>query len=582
MSPPLSIRAELMKCLRPERGWMVFAVLLGTAAVSGVIGLMMTSAYLISRAAFVPSIADVRVPVAGVRFFGIARAVFRYFERIVSHDATFRILARLRIRLFEIIEPRSPALLWRSHSGDLLTRVVADVETLEHIFSRLLAPAAIALAVVIPVLLLFLYVAPACAAGLAAGLAAGGILLPWIGRRIGRRIGTRLVTVRAEMQERLVDFSQGLPDLLVFNRAGAAREKLDALSAEWTRLQQRMSLLAGCQDQALGFMATLSSGVVLWFGSRAVVEGQMSGTLLAALTLGAMACFEIVASLPVAFQHWDHSREAARRVFGLAQDPPEITAPPQPDPSPTRVEVRLEGVTFRYEPGAAEVLSDCSLQIEEGRRVALVGPSGAGKSTLAQLLLRFHDPSRGQILLGGTDLRRLDPATLPDLVCVVAQDAWLFNGTIRENLLLARSHATDGELWKALEQSGAAGFVREFPQELHTPVGEQGRQLSGGQRRRIALAQALLRGAPILVLDEPTADLDPETEREVMAKIWTLEGPRILMVITHRLHQLNAADEVLVLDQGRVVQRGTARQLAQSPGLFADLAVLQREADALE
>lgn len=567
----------LIALVADERGWMALAVLLGFATIGSGIGLMMTSSYLIARAALQPSIADVRVPITGVRFFGIARGVFRYLERLVTHDATFRILARLREWFFRAAVARAPELATRWRSGDALNRVVSDVETLENAFARLVAPPLTALLIAGLCAWLFARFGGRLSMVLLAGYAFGGVAVPLITQALARAAGARLVALRAEIQACAVDAVQGLADLLVFNRAADHRRHLDALSAEWADLQRRLGMLAGLHEALTTLAMNATVLGMLAAAAPMVRDGALSGVLLSVVSLGVMAAFEAVTPLPQAFLHLEQVRGAAERVFAIGEAEPPTAARSDPEPSPCGYDLQIDGISFCYAADAAPVLRGVSLDVPAGSKVAVVGASGSGKTTLARLLARLHEPSTGAIRIGGCDLRAFDSDGASFPVTVVPQYPWLFNGTIRENLRMARPDATDEELQCCADRAQAAAFIDAMPDSWDTQIGEQGLHLSGGQRRRLAVARGLLQEAPILVFDEPTADLDAATERALMEALWSVDG-RTVIVITHRLVGLDRADRVVVIEDGRIVQQGPHAALAAVPGRYRDLLAIQREA----
>ncbi len=544
---PGAVMSRLLALLRGEGKWMLLATLLGLATVLSGVGLLMTSAWLISTTALHPSIAAIAVAVTGVRFFGITRGLFRYLERLVAHEVTFRLLARLRVWFFRAVEPLAPARLAGTRSGDLLARVVADVENLEHIYVRLLAPPAVALLTAALCAWLFGRWDARLAWALCTALFAGGVVLPLALQVAGRKLGAQLVATRAALNIATVDGVQGLADLLVYGRAAEQQRKIAKLGSDWTRLQRRMTALNGLGEALLGLCQAGAVVALFTLASPEVSLGSLAGVLLAVITLGVMACFEALAPLPQAFQSWEQNRQAAQRVFAVADVAPAVTPPAQPQELPATHELEFERVSFRYTPDDDCVVRDFSLKIPAGGRVAILGPSGVGKSTLASLLVRFWDVSAGVIRLGGRDLRELEPHDLPRVITVVPQQPWLMGATLRENLLLAKPDATDAELLRVLAAVKLDTFVKSLPEKLDTWLGDQGLQLSGGQRRRLVLAQALLRATPVMVFDEPTADLDPATEREIMDLIWSLDARYTVIVITHRETALTRASQVVRL-----------------------------------
>jgi thiol reductant ABC exporter CydC subunit len=559
---------RLLALAVPFMGRMALAVLLGVATIASGIGLMTTAAYIISKAALRPSIADLQVAIVGVRFFGIARGVFRYLERYVSHDVTFRLLARLRVRFYQALEPLAPARLLQYRSGDLLARIVTDAETLEHFFLRGIAPPVVALLVALLAAGLVGSFDARLAVTLLGFLLLAGVGVPLVMGALGRGTGRRLVQIRAELNGALVDGIQGVADLLAFGGERRYLETLKVLSAELGNLQSRMTRIGALDSALTGLLMNLVTVAVLVVAIPLVVGGEVGGVYLASLALAAMASFEAVLPLPNALQHMETSLAAAQRMFEVIDTEPVVRDPRVPAAYPRNCGLQAEGLSFAYEPGATPALDGISFELPSGGVVALVGPSGAGKTTLLYLLLRFWQPQKGRILLGGQELQTYGEEDLRRLIGVVSQHTYLFNATVRENLLLARPMASEAEMIRAAQAAQIDQFVQSLPEGYETWIGEQGLRLSGGERQRLAIARALLKDAPILVLDEPTANLDALTERAVMEALRTLMVGRTVLIVTHRLVGLEAADAILVLQSGRIVQRGRHHELLQAVGPY--------------
>lgn len=568
---------RLMALAWPYRWWMALSILLGFATVGSGIGLMSTAAWIIARAALQPSIAVLQVAIVGVRFFGISRGVFRYLERVVSHQTTFRLLSRLRVWFYTQIEPLAPARLAAYRSGDLLSRIVADIDTLENFYLRVLAPPAVAALVTGMMAIFFSAFDRRLALALVVYLALAGIGVPLLTRRLGRRAGRGLVAVRADLNAALVDGVQGLPDLVAYGQAERQTQMIRSLSASIREQQARMARIGGL-DAALGALLTgLAVLTVLALAIPLVSAGQLDGVLLAVLALATISSFEAVLPLPQAFQHLESNLEAARRLFDLVDAVPAVADPPDPLPPPARCDLAVRDLRFRYAPGDPLALDGISFTLPQGGTLAIVGTSGAGKSTLVNLLLRFWDYDAGTIELGGADLRAYRPDDVRAQFAVVRQDTHLFSGTIRENLLLARPDAGETELIAAARQAQLHGFIQALPQGYDTWIGEQGLTLSGGERQRLAIARAVLRDAPILVLDEATANLDAVTEQAVMDAVVRAMRGRTTLLITHRLVGLEHADEILVLHRGRVIERGRHADLLARGGVYRRMWDLQRQ-----
>jgi ATP-binding cassette, subfamily C, bacterial CydC len=577
LSPPL---LRLMRQFSPDASRMALAVSLQFATIAAAVALMATSAWLISRAALRPSIAVLALAVVGVRLFGIARGVFRYLERVVSHDLTLRLLGRMRDWVYTCLEPLSPAWLVHQRSGDVLNRIVADVDSLDVVYVRVIGPVAAAILTVALVVALLLPHDIGTAAAAACGLVIVGVGSSWIARRVGRSAGRDAVQLRAELEALVVDGVQGLADLVAFGQAPRHARTIDATSTRLARAQVRAAS-AGALGGALASLgADLTALLVLALGAAAVTAGRLDGVQLAVAVLLALAAFEAVAPVPAAWQATAGARAAAARLFELADEAPARGATEGPLVVPSASVVDVRRLTFSYPGATRPALEDVSLRLEPGRLVAVVGPSGSGKSTLASLLVRFWDGPEGSIRVGGVDVRHVDADDLRSRIALVPQRVHLFTGTIEDNVRLACPDASEADLERALSKAELAALVASLPDGLRTWIGEQGQELSGGERRRLALARALLKPAPLLVLDEPTAHVDLQTAGVLLANIRAEAGGRGVLLVTHRLAGLDMADEILVLRAGRVVERGTWHELAAGGGWFARM--LQMQAGQLD
>jgi ATP-binding cassette, subfamily C, bacterial CydC len=550
------------------------------------IGLLGTSAWLVSTAALHPSIAALQVAIVGVRFFGIARGLLRYLERLVSHDVTLRVLSRLRVAVYRALVPLAPARLQGMRSGDLLGRVIEDVASLETLYVRALGPALAATLVATLAALLLLPFGVRIAAVAILGLGLGGLVVPWTAWRLGLAPARRLVSRRGELYAGLVDGVQGVAEMLASGREGEHARAMYRLSRSVTKEQLRIGRFSALSSALGGFAADLTAILVLALAVPLVRAESVGGVQLAVVVLLSLACFEGVAALPSAFQWMGTAREAASRLLAVLDATPAVAEPASAPAVSWRAvpELPLEvrGLTFTYPGARRAALEGVSFRLERGRRLAVVGPNGSGKSTLAHLLLRFWEVPHGSVLWSGRDVRDLPSHAVRAQFAFAAQRTHLFTGTLRDNLGLARSAASDAEMLEALRRARLEAFVEALPDGLDTAIGEQGLALSGGERRRLALARAFLREAPILLLDEPTVHLDALTEREVMREILRGAETRGTLLITHRLVDLEAFDEVIVLERGHIAEQGRAGALRSRGGLFARLLALQAASADLE
>jgi thiol reductant ABC exporter CydC subunit len=566
---------RLLALGRRRRGALALAVLCGSLTIVAGVGLLATSAYLVSQAALRPPILSLMVAIVCVRAFAIARPLLRYAERLVSHDAGLRLLADLRTWFYERLEPLAPAGLGAHRSGDLLARAVGDVEGLQDLFVRSLAPWLVALvtvAVLVAAAWLFL---PAAAVALAAGMALAGLVAPLLVRRLSRRCGPRLTCARARLTTELVELFEGAPEIVAFGCQAERVARVQEMSWRLRRLEMADAALSGLGGGQGVLLSGLTAGAVLLLAVPAVRAASLDGVLLAALALLPLAAFEAVAPLPGAYQGLDRQLEAGRRVLAIAGLPPPVEEPARPGPLPAPGRLTLEAGRLRYSPDLPWALDGVDLWLEPGRRVAVVGPSGAGKSTLASVLVRFLDLDSGRARLGGRDLRDYRSEDVRRIVGLVPQDVHLFNTSILENIRLARPGASLEEVESAAGRARLLPWLRSLAQGWDTRVGERGARVSGGQRQRIGLARALLAGFPILILDEPTAQLDHDSARGLVQEFLAATATTALLLITHRLYEMERMDEIVVLDRGCVVERGAHRQLLDLDGAYSRMWRLQ-------
>ena len=483
-----------------------------------------------------------------MRFFGLARPIARYLERLVSHDNALRALGRIRTRFYERIEPLAPAELESYRRGALLGRMVGDVDALQGLYVRGLGPPLVALAVAAASVGFTAAFSPAAAAILALGLVAGGVLVPWAAASVARAAARRQAHARSELTAELVEALRGTPELVVYGRGEEVRARVAARDDELARLGRRDAFAAGLGDALSILVAGLTAAGVL----AAVVAGHDAGSLdrvlIATLALLALASFEAVAPLPAAARELTGTLASGRRVLDLIDREPAVRDPVPPVPVPQGpTTVALENVSARYAGQDAPAVQGVNVRLEPGSRVALVGPAGSGKTTVTRLLLRFLDPEEGRVTIAGRDLREYRQEDVRRTFALAGQDAHVFHTTIRANLALARPDAAEEELWDALRRARLDQWVASLPDGLDTLVGEDGKQLSGGQRQRLTLARALLADAPVLLLDEPTAHVDPDTAGELMSDVMAAAGDRAILLITHRREGLDLVDEIVQL-----------------------------------
>ena len=524
-------------------------VLLGALAVGFGVGLMTAAGYLISRAAEHPPILTLTVTIVAVRFFGLARPLARYAERLAGHDLALRSLARIRTTFYARIEPLAPAGLESYRGGELLGRMVGDVDSLQGLYLRSIGPPLVAVAVGAACVGVAALAVPAAGVALAVGLIVAGVAVPALAGALARTVGRRQVAARGELTAELVEALQGAPELAVYGRESETIARIRETDAHLARLGRRDALVAGLADALGVLVAGMTVAAVLAVAITAHDAGALDRVLVATLALLAIASFDSVASLSTAARELSATLGAGRRVLELIDREPRVHDPTTPLPPPSAAPlVMLEGVSARYTLDAPAVLERFSLKLEPGRRVALVGPSGAGKTTVTNLLFRFLDPDEGKVTIASRDVRDYSQEDVRSTFALAGQEAHLFNSTIRENLRLASPLADDTELLESLRRAQIADWVTSLPQGLDTIVGEAGSRLSGGQRQRLVLARALLAERPVLVLDEPTAHLDVGSAEQLMDDVLDAAGDRTVLLITHRTEGLDRMDEIVRLD----------------------------------
>ncbi len=556
-------------------GWLTsLALLLGVATVALNTGLLALASYVIAAAALHPPLIVLSVPLALIRFCGVARAFARYAERLVSHDVTFRILARLRGQFYARLEPLVPARLLTFRSGDLLARMVEDVEELENVYGRVFTPLAVAALTIVLVGAALWSFSPLLGVVAVGALLVAGVGVPALAGLLGRVVGRRQIALRAELQTAVVDGIAGLTDLLLAGRGADQAARIATLDRVLGVANRRAAWVGGLQGALGDGLAYGTLALVLALAIPQAAADRFGPVYLAAIAMIVLGAYEAITPLGRAFAALGRSASASDRLHEITDATPTVTDPATPRPvlsELTATAVSFERVSFRYAAGEPDVLRDLSFTVASGEHVALVGPSGAGKSTLLNLLLRFWDPTEGTISFAGQDLRDYAQDALRQTLAVVPQDSYLFGDTLRNNLLLSRPDASDADLLGAIERAGLVNLLAQLPNGLDTWLGDHGLRLSGGERQRVALARAFLRDAPLLILDEPTANLDPVTEAAILATLHAQAAGRALLVVTHRLVQMASFDTILVLDAGHIVECGTHAQLLAQGGLYRRL-----------
>ncbi|ECC1745781.1 cysteine/glutathione ABC transporter ATP-binding protein/permease CydC [Salmonella enterica] len=506
------------------------------------------------------------LPAAGVRGAAITRTAGRYFERLVSHDATFRVLQHLRIYTFSKLLPLSPAGLARYQQGELLNRIVADVDTLDHLYLRVISPLVGAFVVIMIVTL------GLSALDVTLAITLGGIMLltlfimPPVFYRAGKNTGQNLTHLRGQYRQQLTSWLQGQAELTIFGATKRYRAQMEATELQWHEAQRRQSELTALSQALMLLIGALAVMLMLWMASGGVGGNTQPGALIALFVFCALAAFEALAPVTGAFQHLGQVIASALRITELTEQKPEVTFTQAETLAPEKVTLTLRDVSFRYPDQPINALNALSLQANPGEHVAILGRTGCGKSTLLQLLTRAWDPQQGEILLNALPLSSLSESALRRTISVVPQRVHLFSATLRDNLLLAAPNASDEALSDMLRRVGLEKLLEDSG--LNSWLGEGGRLLSGGELRRLAIARALLHDAPLMLLDEPTEGLDATTESEMLELLADVMREKTVLMVTHRLRGLARFDQIIVMDDGRIIERGTHAELLAGQGRY--------------
>ncbi|GAV22781.1 thiol reductant ABC exporter subunit CydC [Carboxydothermus pertinax] len=545
---------ELAKILRSDLKEVLLAVTLGVLAVLSSIGLFATSAYLIAKAALRPPAYTLTLAIVGVRFFGLSRAVFRYLERYFSHKTTFNFLAQIRIFFYEKIEPKAPAILQKVRTTDLLARMVADIESLQNFFLRVVYPYLVMFIVFLLIasflksfsfwfsLLLFM------------GFITGSVLIPVIFGKKSLELGKKLRTQRAALSNCLGELIAGYIDLKTTNSLTDKVLKVEKLSQKLLVFRQKAALLNALSESGFLLLSHVTGFLALILAVYLSSEGKLAGVLMALVVLTVQTSFEALFPAASARQYWEENKESAQRVFSLINEPPPVIEGVGKSTLPLSHSLEFKEVSLIYPGNSKPSLERVSFSLAQGQKIAVVGPSGSGKSSIIKLLLRFYD-YEGEILLGGEDLKGFAPEAVRTLFGVVSQESFIFNTTLEENLRVAKPGASREELLEVLQKVNLTHLA------LSLEVGERGERLSGGERQRLLLARLLLKDAPIWLLDEPTTGLDALTEKEVLENLWDVALGKTVLYITHRLVGLEKMDEILVMEQGKIVEKGNYAEI---------------------
>lgn len=566
----MRVLAPYLALYKRHKWLLSLGVVLAIVTLLASIGLLTLSGWFLSASAVVGFAGaysfNYMLPAAGVRGAAIIRTAGRYFERLVSHDATFRVLQHLRVFTFSKLLPLSPAGLARFRQGELLNRVVADVDTLDHLYLRVISPLIGALVVIVVVTfgLSFLDVTLA--------LTLGGIMLltlfvlPPLFYRAGKPTGESLTQLRGEYRQQLTSWLHGQAELTIFSASQRYREQMEQTELNWHEAQRRQSELTALSQAVMLLIGAAAIIAMLWMAAGGVGDNSQPGALIALFVFCALAAFEALAPVTGAFQHLGQVMASAVRVTELTSQSPEVTFPEAHSDVAEHISLTLKNVSFSYPQQAQPALNKINLQVNAGEHVAILGRTGCGKSTLLQLLTRAWDPQQGELLLNDQPIAALNESTLRRSVSVVPQRVHLFSATLRDNLLLAAPSASDELLSAILTRVGLEKLLEDAG--LNSWLGEGGRQLSGGELRRLAIARALLHDAPLMLLDEPTEGLDATTESQILDLLVDVMQGKTVLMVTHRLRGLARFNQIIVMDNGQIIEQGNHAELLAQQGRY--------------
>jgi ATP-binding cassette subfamily C protein CydC len=552
---------KILKLLSPYKWWMIFAAMLGFFTIGSSIGLLMTSAYIIAKAALSPHIGELQVGIVGVRFFGISRGIFRYAERLFSHDVTFTLLAKFRVWFFKSIEPLVPSKTSKYTSGDLLTRVVSDVESLEHIFIKVISPPIIAVFVAFLMIFIFSFYSFSLVLAFLIPYFFACVAIPLLTYLISKKNSEEIIFLRTRLVEITIDNIDGRNELISFGKTEEHSQEFISTNDKLIKTQRKMKLISGMNESLIGLTMNFAVVVVFLIAAPLVASNIINGISLSVLTLGTMAAYEAVLPLPMALQYLKGSVKAGERIFQITEQ--HIAEKEVKEISDYKCEIEFKNVNFGYV-GDEEILKDLSFSIASKEKIAIIGGSGAGKSSIINLALNFWNTTSGNIFVNGNNYNGLSSDTIRNQFSTIPQKVFLFSNTIKENLLIAKQNATDDELWNALREAELDKFVESLPNRLDTWIGNQGKQLSGGEKKRIAVARAILKNSNIFICDEISADLDSINEKKIIETIHRITKDKTLLFITHRLIDMEKYDTIYLLEDGEVRERGSHFKLLKA------------------
>lgn len=563
--------------------WMILAALMGFFTVGSGIGLMMTSSFIIASAAIQTPIYQLQVAIVGVRFFGISRGVFRYLERYIYHEVTFKLLAKFRVWFFKSLEPLIPSKKKDLTSGDLLSRSIEDIESLEHIFVRVISPPFVFVAVTILMFTLLNLFNVKYAVIFITTFVLSAIGIPALTYFLSHKLGGQIIKLKSHLKIIAVDSVQGLPELIVYGQIQKWKNIFTEIEDELLQSERKMNLIQSLHEVLTGLAMNITVAIMLYAAIPDVTNKLLNGVYLSVITIGIMASFEIVFQIPLAFQYLTKSVEAGKRLLEITEsnqmnflshipnlENHQITYREIETKQLKKYNLRVCDVIFSYD-GHKKALDKISFEVKEREKIAIVGASGSGKSALVNVICKLWNYDYGEILIGDINYKYISPEKVREIISVVPQNVHLFTGTILENLLISNENASEYEINEALKKSELYEFVQNLPEKLNTHIGELGKKLSGGEVKRLGIARAILRNSPIIIFDEVTSHLDSVTEKNILNMIEQISKEKSILFITHRLNQMEMFDEILIMLNGKIIERGTHKALIKQSGYYNKL-----------
>ena len=549
--------APFISLFKRQIWWMLLGLSLSYITILSSIGLMSLAGWFISASAYaslsyaIASKFNFFLPAAGVRFFSLMRILNRYGERVVTHDATFYALTEIRVWFYQHIEPLAPAHLIFYKSGDLLSRIINDIEALDNLYIRVIIPNVVAVLTIIFIAIFYSFFSINIALFTVVVVVIIAFIIPLLIAKLAGKTTDHIARLSADLKSMIVEHIQGLAELKLYCADQEHLTKIDKKNAEMIHYQHVISFYTGLGSALSTFFFGVNIVGVVWLASGLVFLHEMNGAMVALLALAVMAFFELFHPVALSYQYLGKSISAAKRLLGLTSRKPEVVFDNVKNINIDSTEIIYKNIHFGYR-GRKSLFKGVSVTFSPGEKVAIIGVTGTGKTTLLELLVRIWDYQQGQIMIGGVNITSFSEEQLRNLITMVSQKEHIFNATFKDNLLIGSEDSTDAELLNALDLVDLKDFVTKMPEGINTWVGEGGCKLSGGQKKRLSLARAFLRKSPIFLLDEPTEGLDSITEKIVMKSIEDNFAEKTLIVITHNERLASRMDSIVTIHDSGV------------------------------